>query len=422
MSEPQSSIFCPNCGRNVTERDRFCPECGARLPERKASPEPSAAASPTVVIPPDQPPAAPPTVVIPPDQPPAAPPTVVIPPDQPPAAPPTVVIPPDQPPAAPPTVVIPPAPPPRAAAPPAPPAAIPPVQPIGSPPDPFAPPASGIPGAASTPFQIPTASENISTSPSNNRLVWFLVGGIGCLLLIFIAACAFIVVSLYTFSVTDTTDQPPAAATVPSGSTGSGSGGGLVAPITDSGGGSAGTTGSVLFRDDFTNPAASQLGTSEDADSRYAYEQNQYVIEVKRPEMLVWALVAGQYRDVIIEASYTIPRNSPPGAAGLIFHYQDSDNFYLFSVSNDGYYALELLKDNQWKTLIDWTQHPAIDPVNNRMRVELNGDRIKLYVNDRELDQTRDPTFTSGEVGLAVTSFDEGGSVARYNEIVIRQR
>jgi len=239
---------------------------------------------------------------------------------------------------------------------------------------------------------------------SNNWLVWGLVGGGGCLLLIFIVTCVAILLSISMFN---TVSEDLISTSPTTGSSGA------VAPVTD---------GQVLFRDDFEDPQASNLGESEDRSSRYAYDQGNYVIEVKQSEMLVWALVEGTYRDVVIETSYSVPANSANVAAGLIFHYQDSNNFYLFSVSNDGYYALELLKDDQWVTLIDWTKHNVINAAKNRLRVVLNGDEITLFVNDRQLEKTRDPTFTSGEIGLAVTSFDKAGAIVHYDEITIRKR
>ncbi|ACL24581.1 zinc ribbon domain-containing protein [Chloroflexus aggregans] len=384
MSESQQPKVCSNCGHPLAPTDRFCPNCGTRVPEK--------AAPPTVVIPPDQPPAAPPTVVLPPNQPPAAPPTTVLPPSRPSTAPPTG-LPPTQPSAIPtPT-----------------PPVVPPVQSAGTPPDPFMPtPTYHPPVSQQPPFQIP-ASPNVATTKPNRGIAWLLVGGIGCLLLIFVGACIFALVAFSTIA-TDTTSvstTPVAGSSPPTG--GSGTGGSVV-------------EGRILFQDKFDNPASSALLTNEDNDVRYAYEQGRYVIEVKQPELLVWSLIDGTYRNVTIEASYIMPGNMPNVAAGLIFHYQDEDNFYLFSVSNDGYYALELLQNNQWTTLIDWTKHQAINPERNRIRVELRNDEIVLYVNDKQIDKTRDPTFTDGNVALAVTSFDKGGGTVEFEEITISQR
>ncbi|WP_322814311.1 zinc ribbon domain-containing protein [Chloroflexus sp.] len=405
-------IFCMNCGRKLTPEDRFCPECGTRAPEQ---PSPSATgAPPTVVIPPQQPTSgAPPTVVIPPQQPtPGVPPTVIIPPEQPPmGAAPTVVISSEQPPAGVPPIESPSQPTVGRTPSSYPPPVIPPAQSVGTPPDPFMPPpvthaSYGPPPAGTDPFQVPSTTSPMQTAGTNKWLIWGLVGGSGCLLLILIGICVFIAVSIFVV-----VDSVPTSSSTEATAT-TGDGGSLA----------SGSSGRVLFSDDFENPQASELGESEDSSSRYVYEAGRYVIEVKEPELLVWALVNGSYRDVIIETSYSTVRGGPVGAAGIIFNYQNEDNFYLFSVSNDGYYALELLENNQWITLIDWTQHEAIDTENNRLRVELNGDEITLFVNERQLEQTRDPTFTHGDIGLAVTSFDQSGITVSYEEITIRSR
>ncbi len=369
MSESQQPKVCSNCGHPLLPTDRFCPNCGTRVPEK--------AAPPTVVLPPDQPPATPPTTVLPPSRPPTAPPTS-LPPTQPSSIPtPT-------------------------------PPVVPPVQSAGAPPDPFMPPPTYHPPVSQPPFQIP-ATPSVSTTQPNRGIAWLLVGGIGCLLLIFVGVCVLALVAFSTIA-TDTTSgsTTPVAGNSP--------------PTRGSGTGGSVGEGQILFQDNFDNPVSSALPTSEDNDSRYAYEQGRYVIEVKQPELLVWSLIDGTYRNVTIEASYITPRNTSNVAAGLIFHYQDEDNFYLFSVSNDGYYALELLQNNQWTTLIDWTKHQAIDPERNRIKVELRNDKIVLYVNNKQIDQTRDPTFTDGNVALAVTSFDKGGAVVGFEEITISQR
>ena len=45
----------------------------------------------------------------------------------------------------------------------------------------------------------------------------------------------------------------------------------------------------------------------------------------------------------------------PASAAGLIFHYQDDKNFYIYSVDGEGRYELDVYKDDKPTTLIEWT-------------------------------------------------------------------
>lgn len=109
----------------------------------------------------------------------------------------------------------------------------------------------------------------------------------------------------------------------------------------------------------------------------------------------------------------------PVAAVGLIFHYQDENNFYLYSITNDGFYALELLMNNQWITLIDWTPSELIDPNNNLLSIATSGDRIHLYVNGSLLETTRDDSFTVGSVGIGLTSLDAVPATVNFDNLLI---
>jgi hypothetical protein len=179
--------------------------------------------------------------------------------------------------------------------------------------------------------------------------------------------------------------------------------------------------GDLLLEDDFEDAATSGLGESEDEASRYAYEDGAYVVEVKEPETIVWARVRGTYDDARIAVDANVPSGADISAAGLIFHYQNPDNFYLFSVSNDGYYALELLEDDEWTVLIDWTPSDAVSSSSNRLGVETLGDRIRLFVNDELLEETSDSTFYGGEVALALTSLQNSTAAVAFDNLLIER-
>lgn len=238
-------------------------------------------------------------------------------------------------------------------------------------------------------------------------LMWALVGGAGCLSLILVGVCALGVLTLL--------GQRFEPALTPTAVSGSAGGGGVVpedSPLVG---------GDVLFEDNFDNPDASVLGADENPSSRYAFEDGAYVVEVKEPETIVWARVDGAYRDARVSVDAEVPPGADVSSAGVVFHYQDPDNFYLFSVTNDGYYMLELLENNDWIVLIDSTQSDAIDATRNRLRVETRGDRISLYVNDELLETTSDTTFGDGEVALAVTSLADSTAEVRFDNLLIER-
>ncbi|WP_129632298.1 DUF7577 domain-containing protein [Candidatus Oscillochloris fontis] len=175
----------------------------------------------------------------------------------------------------------------------------------------------------------------------------------------------------------------------------------------------------VFVYDDFTDPALSVLSAEEDTTSRTAFVEGSYVFEVKERETLAWAITEDAYDDLVVEVASETPPDSQVVAAGLIFHYQDARNFYLFSVANDGYYALELLKDDTWQTLIDWTQSEMIHPRYNTLRVETKAERITLKVNGSLLEMTEDNALAGGTTGVAVSSFEHGPVMIRFDNLLI---
>ncbi|NTU79676.1 MAG: zinc ribbon domain-containing protein [Chloroflexales bacterium] len=243
-------------------------------------------------------------------------------------------------------------------------------------------------------------------APPRRRTLWWILGGVGCLGVVLVGAC--ISIGALTLLGRRVAASPTPTATAISG--------GVIEP--DS---SPLSGGDVLLDDDFSSPDTSDLDASEDETSRSAYEDDAYVLEVKEPGTVVWSLVGGPYKDVSVQIDAVAAPGSDVAYAGLVFHYQDNDNFYLYSVANDGYYTLEVLQDGVWTTLIDPTLSDAVRAGRNTLRVETRGDRIALYANGALLEKTADGLFTSGEVGLAVSTFEGSTGVVNFDNLLITQ-
>ena len=97
---------------------------------------------------------------------------------------------------------------------------------------------------------------------------------------------------------------------------------------------------------------------------------------------------------------------------GLAFRMTDSDNFYAYFISGNGYWNLSKFEDGQWITLSDWTATDAIAPVGevNRLGVLADGDLLTLFVNGLQVGQVNDGTFTEGAIALLAGTFDEPGA------------
>jgi hypothetical protein len=241
-------------------------------------------------------------------------------------------------------------------------------------------------------------------------MLWIIIGGIGCLSVLLLVACLGLAFLFFIVTPTTTTQMSPE----------------ISRGIPDSnerlpGIESSAVEGGVLLAETFANPSSSRLGENEDPEVRSTFVDGAYEIQVKAPELITWNTLDGVYNDVAIQVETTLINGSETALGGLIFRYQDNQNFYLFSVANDGFYRLEILENDEWLTLIDWTSTDAIAPagMSNTIRVETRGDRISLFVNEVWLDETVDSTFTDGEMALAVGTFEDGGATIQFDNLVI---
>jgi hypothetical protein len=179
------------------------------------------------------------------------------------------------------------------------------------------------------------------------------------------------------------------------------------------------TISGTSFADTFDDPKLSRFVSGEDESVRYAFVDGRYRIEAKKPELLVWNRAEGVYGTMRFEMELIFPPATPLSAGGVIFHMQDGENFYLFSLSSDGFYSLELYENNRATTLIDWTETEYLGAKgrSNRLRIETDDEEIGIYLNGKRLELTSDNTFTTGEIALAVASFSEGGAAVHFDNV-----
>lgn len=115
--------------------------------------------------------------------------------------------------------------------------------------------------------------------------------------------------------------------------------------------------------------------------------------------------------------------SGPPDADyGVLFRVADDDNFYYFALSVGQLYAFFILEDNEWRTLIDWTEAEIIQPDGvNTVTVSAEGPRFTFFVNGEQVASHEDDTLPSGEIGLAISMQDEGDTgVFEFDNLEVR--
>lgn len=187
------------------------------------------------------------------------------------------------------------------------------------------------------------------------------------------------------------------------------------------------STWTMMLYEPFTHTETDVIHSGQDDYTRSTIEHGSYAIQVLSRGLLTWSLVDGLYTsksNLAIEVEATTDQLSI--ASGIIFRYQDDDNFYLFNVATNGLYNLELIQDGTWFPLLEWTPSHAIAqvqqagmPATNVLRVELIHNTITLFVNGTRLETTIDDTWIHGKIALAVNTFDQHTTTVYFDNLAL---
>ena len=182
--------------------------------------------------------------------------------------------------------------------------------------------------------------------------------------------------------------------------------------------------GRLLFQDDFSDPKSGwDRLTNEDGITDYY--NGQYRILVNTTNTDVWANPGLNFTNTIIDVDATKAGGDDNNDLGVICRYKDSNNFYFFVISSDGYYGIGKFKDGQ-QVLVGMESMPPTDVVRqgnatNHIQAECNGSTLRLVVNGQQLAETSDSDFTSGDAGLLAGSFENPGTDILFDNFIVQE-
>ncbi|HEU5099235.1 MAG TPA: hypothetical protein VFU22_09460 [Roseiflexaceae bacterium] len=111
----------------------------------------------------------------------------------------------------------------------------------------------------------------------------------------------------------------------------------------------------------------------------------------------------------------------PTAEYGVRFRQTGPSDYYMFSISGSGYYRLLQVKQGEYRSLTPWTFDGRIKTgpeAVNRLHVVAQGSSITGSVNDVQLATAKDDIDVGGQLTFGVTTFDKGGVVVRFDNIV----
>lgn len=173
--------------------------------------------------------------------------------------------------------------------------------------------------------------------------------------------------------------------------------------------------GGALFFDDFQPDRDCGWVIYNRSGASVRHEGETLRLTTSQPGQIWWTNVGRNFDDLILTADIQHIGGPEDNAFGLICRYQSSENFYVFLISSDGYYAIGKYQSgaSQITYLNEGGEYVFSEAINqesgsNRLRATCIGSELTLSVNGVLLDSVSDPTFVTGDIGLAVSTFETG--------------
>lgn len=181
-----------------------------------------------------------------------------------------------------------------------------------------------------------------------------------------------------------------------------------------------------LFADDFSGELDCGWATYAQGGGTATIDNAAMQLTVGQAAQLWWTNPGRDFDDVIITAEARQVDGPNDNAYGLICRYQNEENFYVFLVSGDGYYAIGKYQSGS-ETVTYLTpdrQYQSSDAINvgvasNELRVSCIGNTLSFEVNGIELISVTDPTFVTGDIGLAASTLQPGTAIIEFDNVLV---
>ncbi len=107
---------------------------------------------------------------------------------------------------------------------------------------------------------------------------------------------------------------------------------------------------------------------------------------------------------------------------GLVYGYQDQENYYEVGISGDGYAGFFAKAAGAWHTIVRFRPEESVNPGNalNHLRLEEDEGRLSFYINEQLAFEDFDDRFRDGFIGFGCGPFKEPGLHCSFDNLVVR--
>ena len=194
-------------------------------------------------------------------------------------------------------------------------------------------------------------------------------------------------------------------------------------------------TDAQYFSSTFDNSDANNLywPSVSTAFLTHSFIDGRYQIRNMQPQTAVSTTFGTifKYTNFAIKMVARLELDSKPASGyGIVFRYQNEDNYNVFGVDGEGRYSIWVRLEGQWQELRNqtdgnWTPNDAINKIgsDNELLLSVLFNRFTGYVNGKQVVQVTDNTLPKGGVGiyLATANTDDGEATVSVDSYDVAQ-
>jgi hypothetical protein len=203
---------------------------------------------------------------------------------------------------------------------------------------------------------------------------------------------------------------------------------------------------SLPYREDFEQ-ASENWDVADDGIITYGFQDGRLVVTVNDFNASAWSTLNFTLTDFTLEVDTLKLAGPDDNGFGVLFRYQDPEDYYRFDVSSDGFYSVSKSAAGTLEEISPWKFSDAIllGEQTNRLWVTAQGNSFGFAVNDTPLalcvgegaiwdpqsddiclggevlNTWTDDSFPRGQIALGVTAFGESGPAIGFDNLDIRQ-
>jgi serine/threonine protein kinase len=171
------------------------------------------------------------------------------------------------------------------------------------------------------------------------------------------------------------------------------------------------------FREGEDDLAFWQHGEEGAIERRFDFEDEVYRLTNRQTGAASTTLVMSDlpYGNVTITMLATLADDSAADAGyGIVFRYQDADNYNVFAVDGLGRYSIWTRQGGVWRELRGaeerWSPSETVAPQGevNRLRININNEMLTGFINNQPIVRLEESTFFAGKVGIYLAAPEDG--------------